>query len=156
MKITLEFNDQDVQQKLAALELRVGNLLPAMELLGNYFVEKTQENIKNSTDWAGRPLAPNSPTTLLFKRGTKPLIDSGALQAHISMSKTGNRSVKIAANEVQSAVMQFGARKGEFGTNARGAPIPWGDIPARPFFPDDEAAIESATEILMRYLKEEL
>ena len=156
MKITLDFNDSEVKEKLSALEWRVGNLLPAMELLGDFFVEKTRENIKNSVDWAGRPLAPNSPTTLLFKRGTKPLIDSGAMQEHISSSITGNRSVKIAANEVQSAVMQFGARKGEFGTNSRGAPIPWGDIPARPFFPDDEAAIENATEILMRYLKEEL
>lgn len=156
MKITLDFNDSEVKEKLAALELRVGNLLPAMELLGQKFVEQTRQNIEKSTDWAGRPLAPNSPTTLLFKRGTKPLIDTGNLREHIEFSTTGDHSVAIRALEKQAATMQFGARKGEFGTNARGAPIPWGDIPARPFFPDDEAAIDSATEILMKYLSEKL
>ncbi|MGB0955835.1 MAG: phage virion morphogenesis protein [Panacagrimonas sp.] len=32
-----------------------------------------------------------------------------------------------------TTIQQFGARKGAFGTTRRGAPIPWGDIPARPF-----------------------
>jgi len=30
-------------------------------------------------------------------------------------------------------VQQFGAKKGQFGKTRRGAPIPWGNIPARPF-----------------------
>jgi len=41
--------------------------------------------------------------------------------------------VELGTNKIYSAVMQFGAAKGAFGTNARGGSIPWGNIPARPF-----------------------
>jgi phage gpG-like protein len=34
---------------------------------------------------------------------------------------------------IYAAVQQFGAAKGAFGRTSRGAPIPWGNIPARPF-----------------------
>jgi len=36
-------------------------------------------------------------------------------------------------NVIYAAVHQFGASQGEFGRTGRGAPIPFGDIPARPF-----------------------
>jgi phage gpG-like protein len=32
-----------------------------------------------------------------------------------------------------AAVQQFGAVAGALGRNKRGSPIPWGNIPARPF-----------------------
>lgn len=32
-----------------------------------------------------------------------------------------------------AAAQQFGMKKGYAGANKRGSPIPWGDIPARPF-----------------------
>ena len=34
---------------------------------------------------------------------------------------------------VRNSKHQFGAEKGAFGATSRGTPIPWGDIPARPF-----------------------
>ena len=42
-------------------------------------------------------------------------------------------SVEIGSNMPYSAVMQFGAKRGAFGQSSNGSPIPWGDIPARPF-----------------------
>ena len=41
--------------------------------------------------------------------------------------------VEIGTNKIYAAVMQFGAAKGAFGTDAGGSSIPWGAIPARPF-----------------------
>jgi phage gpG-like protein len=34
---------------------------------------------------------------------------------------------------VYAAAQQFGMKKGYAGRNSKGRPIPWGDIPARPF-----------------------
>jgi hypothetical protein len=48
---------------------------------------------------------------------------------------------------------QFGAKQGQFGRGKRNHPIPWGDIPARPFFPDPARGLpeplqQSITEVL--------
>ena len=154
MKLTLELKDDALQRKLAEIELRIGSLTPALTKLGEVFVKETRQNIEKSVDWAGRPLAPNAPTTLLFKRGNKPLKDTGQFQEHLAFTLQGASTVAIRTAKPQSAVLQFGAKKGAFGKNARGAPIPWGDIPARPFFPDDEQARQTATQILLRYLND--
>lgn len=52
-------------------------------------------------------------------------------------------------NMIYAGVLQFGASQGEFGRTGRGAPIPWGDIPARPFVglgDDDMAEIEGVMD----------
>lgn len=51
-----------------------------------------------------------------------------------------------------AATQQFGAKKGEFRSTKNGAPVPWGDIPARPFLgisADDEDKI---IEIIQSHL----
>ena len=61
----------------------------------------------------------------------------------------GDDWVEWGSNAIQSAVMQFGAGKGAFGTTSRGGPIPWGDIPARPFLglsDEDRTAIVQTIE----------
>lgn len=50
----------------------------------------------------------------------------------------------MGSNLIYAAVQQFGAGKGQFGNMANGSPIPWGNIPARPFLgisPEDETNI---------------
>lgn len=37
-----------------------------------------------------------------------------------------------------AAMQQFGAKKGQFGQSKRGNPLPWGDVPARPYIPIDK------------------
>ena len=51
-----------------------------------------------------------------------------------------------------AAVQQFGARRGEFGRTRRGAPIPWGDIPARPFLGVSRVDRVEILDILAGYL----
>lgn len=46
---------------------------------------------------------------------------------------------------IYAGTHQFGAAKGSFGTTESGRPIPWGDIPERPFLGlliDDAAEVE--------------
>lgn len=47
--------------------------------------------------------------------------------------------VEVGSSLQYAAVQQFGARRGQFGRTRRGAPIPWGDIPPRPFLGVSEA-----------------
>jgi len=66
--------------------------------------------------------------------------------------------VRIGSPMIYAGVRQYGAKRGEFGmgvfkTRNGVFPIPWGDIPARPFlgFSDtDQAAI---LETMRAYLK---
>lgn len=62
------------------------------------------------------------------------LRDTGRLAASISVD-AGPDSVEIGSNLPYAPTHQLGAKRGEFGSNRRGSPIPWGDIPARPFLP---------------------
>ena len=66
----------------------------------------------------------------------KPLFgpnDDGLPLRKSFFSDASPTSLEIGTNKVQSAVMQFGAAKGAFGTAANNTSIPWGNIPARPF-----------------------
>ncbi|MEX3628753.1 MAG: phage virion morphogenesis protein [Burkholderia sp.] len=68
----------------------------------------------------------------------------------------------LSTNLAYAATMFFGAKKGQFGHDSRNHPIPWGDIPARPFLPVrtegsgfklSNPAERSVIEILERYLE---
>lgn len=66
--------------------------------------------------------------------GFQPLLDTGRLRGSITHRVTGE-SVEVGTNVDYAATQQFGAKQGAFGRTRRGAPIPWGTIPARPFMP---------------------
>jgi phage gpG-like protein len=57
-------------------------------------------------------------------------------------------SVEVGTNVIYAGTHQFGARQGAFGRTRRGGPIPWGDIPARPFLPTDGLPEEQRREVL--------
>lgn len=50
-----------------------------------------------------------------------------------SNCRVSNSTVEVGSTMAYAAVQQFGAKQGAFGKNKKGRPIPWGDIPARPF-----------------------
>lgn len=89
---------------------------------------------KNKVNAKGRRIA----------AGKKPLIgESRALSQTINYT-ADNNSVEIGSPLVYAATHQFGAKRGQYGKSKKNSPIPWGDIPARPFLgisSDDEEAI---------------
>lgn len=131
--------------------------------IGQAVVEFTKTRFNESADPYGNPWAPNSDTTLraalhrsgknFTKKGAisakgakvlagkKPLIDSGELRKEFSYRVIGDDSVVISSLMEYAATQQFGAKQGEFGRDKRNHPIPWGDIPARPFFPDQSRGL---------------
>lgn len=75
-------------------------------------------------------------TTAAFTRAflapTQPLRDTGRLANSIT-SRATNDYAEVGTNVVYAKTHQFGARQGQYGRTKRGAPIPWGNVPARPF-----------------------
>ena len=45
----------------------------------------------------------------------------------------GDDFAQVSTNLKKAKTLNFGAKQGAFGRSKRGGPIPWGDIPARPF-----------------------
>ncbi|MBN2691078.1 MAG: phage virion morphogenesis protein [Burkholderiaceae bacterium] len=133
--IRIDLDDTQVQRLLADLQQRLGNLTPAMAQIGEALAEGSKQRIEAGRDWRGKSFAPNKPSTLARKKGARPLIDTGTLLHNRIHYSANAHSATVAAGGVQAAVMQFGQKKGASGAGKRGKPIPWGDIPPRPFLP---------------------
>ncbi|MHB1183388.1 MAG: phage virion morphogenesis protein [Desulfobulbia bacterium] len=85
--------------------------------------------------------------------GKRPLIGESkrlSTEIHFRITDTG---VEVGSPLEQSAVMQFGAKKGDFGRTKRGGEIPWGDIPARPFLGFSDEDKVNVLDILQEHLE---
>lgn len=136
--ITIELADREVLDYLQQLQLRVGDMTPALQEIGEYMIQSTRERFATGIDPDGTPWAENKPTTLARKKGTQPLIgETKRLSTEFSYF-IGNNELTFGSPLEYAAIQQFGARRGEFGqgkyeTREGSFPIPWGDIPARRF-----------------------
>lgn len=138
------------------------NTLPAMQDIGEYLIESTRQRFRDMLGPAGEPWVPNTEVTqdAAEARGDRydprPLFGPTRRLSSEILAFAGNHEVTVGSALIQAAVMHFGAEQGEFGTSARGGPLPWGDIPARPFIGisrDDETQVLA---ILGEYLGEAL
>lgn len=125
---------------------------PALTAIGEKMLEFTKARFDLGEDPYGVPWEPNSDTTLrsmlhgsgknftkkgaLSKRGQtvlagkKPLIGaSRRLSTHFNSTVIGNDLVTLSSPMKYAAMQNYGGTKAQF-------PNLWGDIPARPFFPD--------------------
>ena len=92
----------------------------------------------------GEAWAELSPVTVSRRGSATPILQVSGQLAGSMQSEYGRDFARVSTNKIYATTMFFGAKKGEFGRTKRGAPIPWGDIPARPFMgigPQDEANI---------------
>ncbi|MGE4367455.1 phage virion morphogenesis protein [Thermomonas sp.] len=122
--IKIDIDDRAVQRALRDLQRRVADMTPAMHAIGQALTEGSRERILAGRDWAGRPFAPNSAATLARKKGSQPLIDSKSFVRTRLFYEAGRDRVEVGSSAVQAAVLQFGARKGAFGTDRRSSTSP--------------------------------
>lgn len=162
--LKIEITDAGVVDAFNRLIAFGENPQGALMAIGEAAADFTKRRFVESADPYGTPWEPNSDTTLravlhrsgknftgkgsLSKRGQavlsgkKPLIgESKSLSTQIHYTVIGDDSVVVSSSMVYAAAQQFGARQGEFGRDKRNHPIPWGDIPARPFFPNEEQGL---------------
>lgn len=179
--ISISVTDTAVQTMLNGIARRLGDMTPAMQDLGEALAEGTKQRFAVGADWDGTPWMPNTQTTVLnylgrtkgnFKKdgqlskkgtarlmGKEPLTgETRSLRSTIFYQASAS-SVTIGSPMIYAATQQFGALRGAFGRTSRNAPIPWGNIPPRPFLPMrrdgsmPSAAVHLVYAILQEYLE---
>lgn len=143
--IEIEVNAEELEAGLTNL-IRLGqDMTPITRQLTGILADATERAFAEQRDpVTGAAWHPLSPVTLARRAKTGhdgPMLQvSGQLAASIHQSY-GPDHATVGTNKVYATTHQLGARKGAFGTTKRGGPIPWGNIPARPFLgfgPEDE------------------
>ena len=128
---TIELKDDDLVSALERLKAGMEDMSELTNEIGEFLAESHQQRIERSLGAPdGTAWARNSPFTKT--RDPRPLIDSGEMVKRIH-HQYGRDFVEVVASGKQVRTMHYGAKKGAFGQTAKGGPLPWGDIPARPF-----------------------
>lgn len=156
--ITITIDDRQIQASLAQLIRHVSDLTPIMEDIGRAMGNLTHDAFLN--EGPGWPQL--SPVTVKKRGSAHPILQQSAGGLASGIIHGGDRnSAWVGAGRAfkYAAVHQFGQPKGASGTTRRGAPIPWGDIPARPYIPMTAsgdltpAAHDEVMDILTRALR---
>ena len=157
MKIDVQLDDREVQAAFNRLIQAGEDLTPAMRAIGDHMAGTTKDRFRDEKAPDGTPWAPLSEVTVKRKKrhADKILTERGYLGGSIAY-RAGPDFVEVGSPFVYASTHQFGAAKGEFGgvrTSLPGRsffqPIPWGDIPARPFLgvsDEDRDAITGAIQ----------
>ena len=165
MDIRIEFRDRELRAALSRLVAAGDDLSPATRAVADHLKKVTERAFDSESDPAtGEPWADLSDVTKQRRgqsgrvgaKGAKKLSADGDLIRSITADYDATSAV-VGTNLAYATTQHFGAKKGEFGagsfkTRSGSFPIPWGDIPARPFFglsPADENAI---LDIIARHI----
>lgn len=168
----VEFNDDEVSRALAALADALSDMSLPMDEIGQMLVLTTKDRMTAGISPDGSPFAPRSPVTIARyeksgeKYGPQPLWRTRTMQSNIA-HRSGRDFAEVGSNAIQAAVMHFGAAQGEFGAvmgRTRPSekrpksqdyfmPLPWGNIPARPFLGLSETDRDNIIEIVGEWLE---
>lgn len=130
----IQINDQELVRRLTQAASHLSDPRDLGHALANSLLTVTEDNF----DQEGRPAwAGLRPVTVARRKAGKILYQSGQLRRSITSSVTSDE-VMIGTNDPKAATHQFGAQQGQYGKTRRNGPIPWGNIPARPFLPMDQ------------------
>lgn len=146
---------------LSELGHSLTDLTNVMDSIGRELVNSASERIGTTN------IGPDGqawvPSHRVRETGGKTLLKSGLLQRSIN-SQAAPDHVIVGSNMVYAAVMHFGAEQGEFGaamgrtepstkrpqSQSYFTPLPWGDIPARPYIgisEEDEMSIRDVVAV---------
>jgi phage virion morphogenesis protein len=155
---TIEIDDTAANSALDQLALQLADMTRPMQEIGEFLSSSTKLRFGAGISPDGAAWAPKSEVTKAAYRARGDKVDdrplfgpSGSLSSLIHYEATAT-SVRWGSPMIYAAVMQFGAAQGEFGRTARGGPIPWGNIPARPFLGLSDTDRTGVLEIIAEYL----
>lgn len=157
VKLEVEFDDAEVRRALDRLRAAGADLRPALEDIGEYLLRTTRERFVDQKDPDGAPWAPLAPATVARKKRNagKILTRDGYLRGGLAY-RADSDSVVVGSPSVYAGTHQFGAERGAFGVTSRGSPIPWGDVPARPFLGLSDADEREVVDIILDYLTDSI
>jgi phage virion morphogenesis protein len=151
--VKIKVDDKQFRAKIEQLSRKSEDLTPALRDIGGHLERSHEDRFVKAVSPAGQPWAKLSPVTISKKKNNieKILQESGELRDSLHFSVYQN-VLEFGTNKVYGATHQFGARRGDLGVTKRGDPIPWGDIPERPFIGLSDDDIQAIDEILTDHL----
>lgn len=177
----IELTNRSGLDYLQDLVQRVSDMRPVLLEIGEDMAESAKQRFSSTTAPDGTAWAPNSAVTLarysamfardkdggLTKRGAAKLAakkpgtgETRALGTTINYQIQGDDAVGIGSPMVYAGTFHYGAKSGEFGfgvyaTRNGSFPLPWGDIPARPFLGASEDDKANIVRLVQSYLSGE-
>ncbi|AUB83228.1 phage virion morphogenesis protein [Candidatus Thiodictyon syntrophicum] len=140
--ITVTIDDAEVRAGLARVLAQLGNMAPVMEDIGRTLGNLTEDAFQAS----GPGWAALRPVTVARRGSAAPILQvSGGLAGSITHGGDATKAW-VGASKVYAAAQQFGMPQGYAGRTRRGAPIPWGDIPPRPYLPIQDGGLLPAAQ----------
>jgi phage gpG-like protein len=132
--VEIEIDEARARALLVRVGSRLSDARPLMAGVANILAGSVEDvlNAEGKPRWRGLGELQKARRR---ERGTFPgkmLQDSGKLASSAQPSH-GADFAQVATNDVRARTLHFGAQKGAFGRSKRGAPLPWGNIAARPW-----------------------
>lgn len=158
----IQFNAGSSRGALRDAMQLLGDMTPVYDAIGDYLVEAHRKRFIEGKSPDGKVWAPKKQSTLdRYKRmgygsRTRPLIGPGQALSRQIVKLVSRDGVVVGSNMIYSRVMQEGAQKGEFGSDSRGRPLPWGNIPARVWLGLSAENDRTIVEIVDEHLAEKL
>ncbi len=143
MQIDIQVSDRQVLDALDRLREAGTDMTPAMQDIAAALESAAQGAFQNQSSPDGRKWPDLTERTKAKRRKRRKwpgqiLHISGRLSLSLA-SDFGAHYAVAGTNVIYATTHQFGATRGQYGATRGGRPIPFGDIPARPFlgFSDD-------------------
>jgi phage virion morphogenesis protein len=148
IEIEIKVDDLQISRLFEILERRMKNMKPIWRAIGEDILEGTKRSFEMETSPEGKPWKKSRRAE---EQGGETLRDRGILYNSIHAA-AGNDQVIVGTPVIYAATHQFGAARGSFGSTSRGGPIPWGDIPARPFLGISDETLSAIRETLIDFV----
>ena len=133
--IEIDVNLDDYERKLTKYIALARDMSPLNRGLVGILADIPERAFAEEADPStGDKWAELSPVTIKRRGNSGPILQVSGQLAGEMASDYGPDFARVTAGKEYAPTHQYGAEQGEFGTTSRGGPIPWGDIPARPFF----------------------
>ena len=154
MKINIDLKDEAAQATLQRLIKAGQDFTPLMNNIAEHLLNTTRQRFIDETDPQGEKWKPLKSATKARKKKHKDkvLTEDGYLRGSI-VPRTGKNHIEIGSTREYAGTHQFGAKKGAYGKTAKGASIPWGKIPPRPYLGLSTEDQDHITKLLTAHIR---
>jgi phage virion morphogenesis protein len=154
MTFTIRPSGLDViEAALGRLQATAGDLRPAMDEIGSQLLQRTQRRFEEQQGPDGEAWQPLSPVTVRRRGDAGPIRRISGDRYRSLTSEASPDSAEIGTNWPYARIHQLGAAQGSSGRSRRNGPIPWGDIPARPYLGLSDEDNDDVLDIIARHLQ---
>lgn len=160
--IEIKVDDREVLIALQRLSQMSDDMTPAMRTIAGVMADATERAFANQADPATGKKWDDLSDTTKKRRAQHGHWPGSILQVIGNLARNmdkdyGRDYAAFGTNTEYAGTQHFGAKRGEFGhftgtKNKKGFPIPWGDIPARPFLGLGESDKEELLNIIYQHI----